>query len=263
MTSPPVALQTASAISTSLDGHVGIVEITRPPHNFFDLRMLMQMADAFETLQADPRCRAILLAAQGKSFCAGADFAPRLQGEPPLSSLPLYAQAERLFAATKPVVAAIHGSAIGGGLGVALVADFRVTCAQARFAGNFTRLGFHPGFGLSVTLPRLVGPQAASLLLLTGRRIDGAEAVRIGLADVLVEQFEVRQTAHDLAREIAGGAPLAVQATRASLRGDLAEQVRLATRREAALQAEHYETLDFVEGIAASAERRAPVFKGA
>jgi enoyl-CoA hydratase/carnithine racemase len=248
-------ITSTSAIAASLDGHVGIIEITRPPHNFFDLRMLTQMADAFEAFQADPCCRAILLAAQGKSFCAGADFAPRLQGEPP--------QAERLIAVTKPVVAAVHGSAIGGGLGVALVADFRVTCKEARFAANFTRLGFHPGFGLSVTLPRLVGVQMASLLLLTGRRIDGTEAVRIGLADVLVDQSAVRQIALELAREIAAGAPLAVQATRATLRGDLADQVRIATGKEAVLQAEHFETRDFVEGIAASAERRTPVFVGA
>ena len=69
-----------------------------------------------------------------------------------------------MFACAKPVVAAVQGPAIGGGLGVALVADFRVTCAEAKFSANFNRLGFHPGFGLSATLPRLVGVQKAAML---------------------------------------------------------------------------------------------------
>lgn len=74
-------------------------------------------------------------------------------GETKIATNPLYLAAIRLFACAKPVVAAVQGPAVGGGLGLALVADFRVTCAEARFSANFTRLGFHPGFGLSVTLP--------------------------------------------------------------------------------------------------------------
>ena len=145
---------------------------------------------------------------------------------------------------------------------MALVADLRVSCAEARFSANFTRLGFHPGFGLSHTLPRLIGAQQASLLLLTGRRIGGEEARRIGLVDRLVPQAEVRAEAMKLAAEIAGGAPIAIQATRASLRAGLAEAVREATEREAALQAEHFETQDFIEGVAAMTARREPVFHG-
>ena len=104
----------------------------------------------------------------------------------------LYKEAIRLFRTKKPIIGAIHGAAVGGGLGLALVPDFRVTCAEARFSANFNRLGFHPGFGLTVTLPRLVGAQQAALLFYTGRRISGDEAVRLGLADVLVPQAEVR-----------------------------------------------------------------------
>src|SRR6185295_19131864 len=108
------------------------------------------------------------------------------------------------------------------------VADFRITCAEARFSANFNRLGFHPGFGLSVTLPRLVGVQQAALLLYTGRRIGGQEAQRIGLADLLVAQDQVRTRAIELAREIAASAPLAVQSTRATVRAGLVEQIRVA-----------------------------------
>jgi enoyl-CoA hydratase/carnithine racemase len=252
-------------ILVSTQGHVATVEMRRPPHNFFDFDMIAAIADAFERLEADADCRAVVLCAQGASFCAGADFSrrdapPGRQG--PRTVNPLYFEAIRMFACTKPVVAAVHGAAIGGGLGLALVGDFRVTCAEARFSANFNRLGFHPGFGLSQTLPRLVGLQRAALLLYTGRRIGGEEAVRIGLADTLVAQDRVRATAIELATEIAVSSPLAVQSTRAALREGLVDAIRLAVARESVEQNRQFLTDDFEEGVKAMAERRDPVFRG-
>ena len=171
-------------------------------------------------------------------------------------------EAVRLFRTAKPMVGAIHGAAVGGGLGLALVPDLRVTCREARFSANFNRLGFHPGFGLSVTLPRLIGVQQAALLFYTGRRIAGDEAHRIGLADELVALERVRPRAIELAQEIAGSAPIAVRSTRATVRGNLVEQVRLAVARESMEQNQHFLTEDFKEGVAAMAERRPPQFKG-
>ena len=168
----------------------------------------------------------------------------------------------RVFSNRKPVVAAVHGAAIGGGLGLALSADFRVTCRDARFSANFARLGFHQGFGLSVTLPRLIGPTNASLLLFTGRRVKGDEAVAMGLADELVLEAGVRDRARALAREIAGSAPLAVQSIRATLRAGLAEEIARITEHELAEQNRLRTSDDFHEGIAAMAERRSPEFKG-
>lgn len=256
---------TTPSVQISFDGPVATVEICRPPHNFFDIPLIAGLADAFEDLEADRRCHSIVLAAQGTAFCAGANFANRDATPPqrsPRGLNPLYAEAIRLFACAKPVVAAVHGPAIGGGLGLALVADFRVTCPEARFSANFNRLGFHPGFGLSVTLPRLVGTQKAAMLFYTGRRIGGEEALALGLADVLVPQSQVRDEAHKLAREIAVSAPLAVQSTRATLRQGLVEQLRVAVARESAEQNAQFRTADFREGVAAMAERREPRFKG-
>jgi enoyl-CoA hydratase/carnithine racemase len=252
-------------VGVDLDGHVAVVEMRRPPHNYFDVELIGALADAFEALEADTRCRAIVLAAQGTAFCAGANFANRAATPPQRSARginPLYGEAIRLFMCGKPVVAAVQGPAIGGGLGLALVADFRVTCAEGRFSANFNRLGFHPGFGLSVTLPRLVGTQQAALLFYSGRRIDGVEAQRIGLADVLVAQDAVRGRAIELAAEIATSAPIAVQSTRATLRAGLVEQIRVAVARESMEQNAHYKTEDFKEGVAAMAARRTPLFKG-
>jgi enoyl-CoA hydratase/carnithine racemase len=264
MTAP--IIPAADAVGVEHDGHVAVVELRRPPHNYFDIALIAALADAFERLEADTQCRAIVLAAQGTAFCAGADFAQREASVPtprsPRAVNPLYDEALRLFACGKPVVAAVHGPAVGGGLGLALVADFRVTCLEARFSANFNRLGFHPGFGLSVTLPRLVGVQQAALLMVTGRRIDGAEAQRIGLADVLVAQDQVRARALELAHEIALSAPLAVQSTRATLRAGLVEQIRIAVAHESTEQNRHFATDDFHEGVAAMAARRPPQFKG-
>jgi len=257
---------TSDAVGIDLDGSVALVEIRRPPHNYFDIALIAALADAFEALEADARCRAIVLAAQGTAFCAGADFAQRAASAPeqrsPRGINPLYGEALRLFACAKPVVAAVHGAAVGGGLGLALVADFRVTCSEARFSANFNRLGFHPGFGLSLTLPRLVGVQQAALLFYTGRRISGDEAHRIGLADELVAHAQVRARALELAHEIAGSAPLAVQSTRATLRAGLVEQIRVAVARESIEQNRQFLTDDFREGVAAMAARRPPQFKG-
>lgn len=257
--------ENAPYIGVSFEGHVAIVEIQRPPHNFFDIPMIASIANAFETLEADPNCRAIVLCAQGTAFCAGANFSSRdatPEQRSPRAVNPIYFEAIRLFACSKPVVGAIHGPAIGGGLGLALVPDFRVTCPEARFSANFNRLGFHPGFGLSYTLPRLVGPQQAAMLFYTGKRIGGDEAVRIGLADVLVPQAEVRNEAMRMATEIAISSPLAVQSTRATLRAGMVEQIRLAVARESVEQNWQFKTEDFKEGVKAMAERRPPNFKG-
>ena len=166
-----------------------------------------------------------------------------------------------MFEASKPVVAAVQGAAIGGGLGLACSADFRVACPEARFAANFARLGFHHGFGLTVTLPAIVGQQQSMVLLYTGRRIGGEQAASIGLCDLLAPADRVRAEAHALAAEIAVSAPLAVRSIRATMRGDLAGRIRAATDREAAEQDRLRGTADFSEGVRAMAERRPPRFE--
>jgi enoyl-CoA hydratase/carnithine racemase len=251
---PDLHIETSDLVAT--------VEIRRPPHNFFDHELIRQIADAFEALDQDPACRAIVLAAQGKSFCAGANFGSGDSLDTAPGTKHLYIEALRLFRTAKPIVGAIHGPAVGGGLGLAMVADFRVACPETRFVANFTKLGFHPGFGLTETLPAVVGRQNAALMFYTSRRIKGDEALKLGLADVLVPLDEVRSAALALAREIAECSPLGVAATRATLRRELAERVRAATEHELAEQIRLRKTEDFKEGVKAMSERRIPNFKG-
>lgn len=253
-------------VAVALTEHIATVEIRRGPNNFFDIALIRSLADAFEALDNEAACRAIVLAAEGKHFCAGANF----HGPAGQSGLdrsvetgnPLYAEAVRLFACRKPTVGAIQGAAIGGGFGLALVPDFRVLCSDTRFSANFVKLGFHPGFGLTYTLPRLVGWQRANLIFYTGRRISGDEAFAWGLGEVLTEPDNVRAAAVELAKEIAENAPLAVQSTRATMRAGLAAAVKAATDHEFTEQHWLQKTEDHQEGVRAVAERRPGRFAG-
>lgn len=252
------------AILTSRDAHVAIIELNRPPHNFFDVEMIARIADELDRLQADKTCRAVLLQAGGSTFCAGADFSRRNGAEGPRSASrinPIYLEALRIFSFSKPIVAAIEGAAVGGGLGLALAADFRVSCAEARFSANFNRLGIHPGFALSYTLPALIGKQMAAWFLYTGARVDGARAREMGLVDFFVPKAEVRTAAMALAREMATSSPRALQSTRQTLKADSLSHIRNAISRESAEQAIQFAGPDMAEGVKAMAERRLPVFE--
>lgn len=253
-----------SEIGISIANYIAEVEIQRPPNNFFSTDLINELADAFHSFDENDDVRAIVLCAAGKHFCAGNDFSKRdsSAGASSDGSNPLYAAATRLFAARTPVVGAIQGAAVGGGFGLALVPDFRVVCPEARFTANFVKLGFHPGFGLTHTLPRIIGQQKAAMMFMTGRRVTGEEALEMGLADVLTSAENLRAEAHRLAAEIAENAPLAVASVRSTLREGLAAAVKAQTDHENAEQARLRTTEDFREGVKAVAERRPGNFQG-
>src|ERR1700739_2653049 len=266
-------MSTTKDIGVEKIGHVGLIEIRRPPLNFFDISLINQIADALDEFDRDIEIRASVLAAKGKAFCAGANFndparqeqearekADPASGLGPISHL--YIQAVRIFRNKKPIVAAVHGAAIGGGLGLAVSADFRITCPEARFSANFTKLGFHPGFGLTTTLPELVGKNNAELMFYTSRRVTGEEAYRWGLANELVPQDQVRSAAMKLAAAIPECSPLGLFSTRATMRAGLADRVLAATNHELVEQNRLRSTEDFKEGVKATAERGVANFRG-
>jgi enoyl-CoA hydratase/carnithine racemase len=245
-------------VTVQVDGHVAVLEMHRPPTNFFDETLLEAIGQALFDVDEDPEVRAVVLCAEGRHFCAGAD----LRNVDSHGLRRVYRKAFGLFSARKPIVAAVQGAAIGGGLGLALAADFRVATPASRFSANFARLGFHHGFGLSVTLPAAVGQQKALELLYTGRAVSGSEAHEIGLADRLVDD-DPRPAALDFAGEIAASAPMSLVAIRATMRRTLNAQVHAALDQEAAAQTVLLDTKDLREGIDASIGKREPVFVGA
>ena len=250
-------------IEVTLENQIGIIEIKRAPNNHFDYKLISSIADSFDSLDQNNDCRCLVLCSEGKHFCAGANFGKDREMHDktdPYSEL--YKQAVRLFRNKKPVIASVQGGAIGGGLGLSLVADFRVGCLESRFSANFSMLGFHQGFGTTVTLPRVVGNQNAIMMMLTGRRLKGEEALDIGLLDYLVPLSDVRSKAMELAEEISEAGPLAVQSIRSTIRAGLADQVEKIVSWELSEQMRLQSTKDFKEGISASLERRKPKFSG-
>ena len=167
-----------------------------------------------DDIDAEIELRAIVLQAGGQECSAPAPTwsRPTGVGGPGMAGInPLYVEAVRLFSTKKPIVAAVQGAAVGAGLGLALVADFRVAAPEARFTANFVKLGFHPGFGITHTLPRLIGEQRAALMCLTGRRIKAEEALAWGLVDEVVPLEDLRAAAlragrGDRRERAAGGA---------------------------------------------------------
>lgn len=249
-------------VKVAADGNVAVVTIDRPPHNHVSVDFMKDLADAFDAIDAETSLRCSVLQAEGKNFCAGADLV-RSEDQGGLGSVnPLYDQAVRLFSAQKPIVAAVQGAAVGAGLGLVVVADFRVASPDAKFAANFVKLGFHPGFGLTHTLPRLIGPSKAELMFLTARRVKAEDALAWGLVDEVVPLEDLRAAALTLAREIAENAPLALVSTRKTLRADLAAAVRAQTDKEAVEQGWLRKTDDYAEGVRSVAERRVGNFTG-
>ena len=250
-------------VNASLDEttHLGTVEFARGPNNFLDLDFVQAIVRAFDDL-ANRGARAFVLCSAGKNFCAGAEPSALQTMEFDAGAPHLYDAAIHMFDVELPIVAAVQGAAVGGGLGLALSADFRIATPESRFSANFARLGIHHGFGLTVTLPNLVGKQAALDLLLTGRRIDGFTALGIGLCDEVVSAELLRSRATERAEELAQSAPLAVRAIRKTMRGGLAAEVRAAFEHERVQQECLQKTEDFQEGIAAVTERRSPRFAG-
>ncbi len=251
-------------IHITRDGHITRVTIDKPPINAVSVDLMRDLADALEGLDRDGVTRAVVLATSGKVFCSGADLSNRTsEGPIPERSInPLYDQAVRLFSTELPIVAAVQGAAIGAGLGLALITDFRVAAPEARFAANFVKLGFHPGFGLTYTLPRLIGRQNAARMFLTGERYDADAALKMGLADEIAPLDQLLARAHALAESIAENAPLAVRSTRKTLRADLAAAVRAQTDHEFIEQQWLMKTDDFKEGVKAVSERRPGDFRG-
>jgi enoyl-CoA hydratase/carnithine racemase len=254
------------ALSVTVEGNVATVILRRPPHNLLTVPLLRQVADAVHSL--GPDVRVAILGSEGRSFCAGADFRAGNAPDPSdgegfeAQTSAFYAQAARVYEAPVPLVAAVQGGAIGAGFGLALACDLRVVGTAGWFQASFVRLGIHPGFALSTVLPAVIGPSRTADLFLTGRRLGAEEAVAIGLCHRLVPAGEELVAALQLAAEVAAGAPLAVAATRATMRRALGASARATMRHELAEQTRLAGTEDAREGVTAVLEGRTPHFVG-
>ncbi|MEM9728342.1 MAG: enoyl-CoA hydratase/isomerase family protein [Myxococcota bacterium] len=248
--------------------YIGVLTLNRPDQrNAMSPELLDAFAEQIEVARKDSSIRCLVLTGTGRCFSAGADLRSSLQrddlGAPSKdTSYAMYEPFLRVLDVEVPVIAALNGHTVGGGFGLALLADVRVANREAKYGANFARLGIHSGLGISYTLPKLVGPAHAAEMLFTGRLIRGEEALAIGLVTHAVAEEEVLPTAFGIAHGITGSAPVAVRQMKSSIRRGLAWEIREAAMHEAALQSASLATEDAKEGIAAVLEKREPEFRG-
>jgi enoyl-CoA hydratase len=250
--------------------YVATITLNRPENrNSMTEDVLEGLRAAVARVREDADLRCVVVTGKGKSFCAGADFKSQIQrGEGERKQLPnersfaMYSPFLSLLQIEVPVIGALNGHAIGGGLGLALVCDIRVANKDAKYGANFTRLGLHPGMATTYFLPRFVGIPRAAELLFTGRLVSGEEAAQLGLANYAVAEDQVLPKSLELAREIASAAPIAVRWTKRSLYQNVDWDPVRAAQAEAHAQSRTLETEDSKEGVQALLQKRSPVFKG-
>jgi len=255
------------AVLYQRDDAIAVITLNRPDNrNSMTAELLDGFSAAVAQARADRELRCVIVTGTGTCFSAGADFKAQIQRGgsdlPHERSFAMYEPFLSVIDIEVPVIAALNGHTVGGGLGLALVSDIRIGARDARYGANFARLGLHPGMAISYLLPRLVGPSRAAELLFTGRLVQGEEAERIGLIGEAVDADQVMPRAREIASAIAAAAPIAVRLTKRSLYRGLGWEVRAAAEREAFAQAATIATEDLTEGIQALLDKREPRFHG-
>lgn len=257
--------------------HVALITLNRPEaRNAISPEMLVRLADTWTAVRDDPDIRvAVVTGAGDKAFCSGADlgrFIPLMSRARPAEDewdRRLLADGEmlgrgllRTFDVVKPVIAAINGHAIAGGMELAQGTDLRVASESAKLGVQEVKWAIFPGGGSTVRLPRQIPYARAMELLLTGDLITAAEALELGFLNRVVPQADVLPTALDLAERIAANGPIAVQAIRRSARACLGRPEGEAMHIESEMAAPVFRTEDAREGPLAFMQKRKPIFQG-
>jgi len=253
-------------VKSKVEDRVAILTIDHPPANALSAATIADLEAAFDAAIADDEVKAIVVTGAGPQFfVAGADIKEiaTLTGPETAEEMVLRGQAvlNKLEASPKPVIAAVNGYALGGGLELAMACHMRVVSERARLGQPEINLGIIPGFGGTQRLPRLIGRGKALEMLLTGDPITGKEAVTLGLANAAVPGDAVLRTAVGLAKKIATKGGPSVRALLAAVREGLETSLEQGLRNEAAHFASLTATEDMREGLAAFVEKRAPKFK--
>lgn len=258
------------SIRTAVSESICRITLDRPEKlNAFSGTMREDLLAALRAAEADPAVRCVVITGAGRAFCSGGDveFMASLQRDGDEERFRGLLEAGRniivtIASMTRPVVAAVNGVAAGAGCNLALACDLRIASEHARFSESFVRIGLHPDWGGTFTLPRRVGRSRAFELMATGRMIDAEEALRIGLVDRVVPEGELAAETDVLAAALAAAPPLAIaglkRALAASEENGLDAQIALETEQ----QLRCFRSKDAAEGMAAFFEKRKPAFRG-
>ncbi len=245
-------------IRLATSGHTAVITISRPSAlNALNSAVIDELSEALAEVQADKDCRALIITGEGeKAFVAGADIS-EMRDLGPDEAADFARRGQAVFRAIEelpiPAIAAVNGYALGGGCELALACDIRIASENARFAQPETGLGIIPGFGGSVRLPATVGRARAAYLILTGRQVNAADALAMGLVSEVTPRESLTARAHEIAAELAARSPVALAHAKRAM-ATCAE----AYEREALEFGRCFETGDPKEGMSAFLERRRP-----
>jgi len=253
-------------------GHVARVTLNRPGVlNAFDEEMSFALDDALARARDDNDVWVVILNGSGPSFCAGQDLRASV-GKDASERVSATAAIQRkghlgwsaynLYRFDKPLIAAVQGNCVGGGLGLALGCDVRIASADARFAAIFTKRGYVVDSGTSLLLPIIVGYPRAAELAFTSRFVDASEALAIGLVNRVVEPSKLEEAVDELAAEMARQAPVAARLSKRALRRPIDRDMLAAHELELYEVSINLKTDDMEEGRSAFLEKRAPRWKG-
>lgn len=259
-----------TSVEVTVENHIATVRLNRPEAmNAVDPEMRARLHQTWERIRTDDEIRvAIITGAGDKAFCTGSDlkktmpisetFARQTFGPPIPGAGAMIAGLDT----DKPLIAAVNGYAMGGGMELALACDIRICSRNAQFALSEVKVGSIPGSGGTQRLPRAVSLSNAMLMLLTGDRIDADEAHRIGLVSKVLPAEELLPAARAIADRIAANAPLAVRAVKRLVRQGLDMPLAQAVDMERYVFGLLYSSEDRIEGRKAFAEKRKPQYKG-
>jgi len=254
-------------ITLEYEQSTALLTINRPQAlNALNAETLLEIGEAVGEVGKQDKVQAMIITGAGaKAFVAGADIA-YMQNLSAAEGRLFGILGQQVFRSIEnlplPVIAAVNGFALGGGLELAMACDFRIASENARFGQPEVSLGITPGFGGTQRLARLVGPGWAKQLIYTGDMIDVELALRIGLVNEVVPQDNLMKRAFELAAKIASRAPLAVRYAKAAINGGLECDIDRGCQIEADLFGLCFATSDQKEGMTAFIEKRKPGFKG-
>jgi enoyl-CoA hydratase/carnithine racemase len=255
------------------DGAVATLTLNRPSRlNALNTPTLAALNDEFARITADPAVRAVIITGAGRAFSAGADVkswaagtdeADEAGGRPAEGWVALaHRLIARIYRLPKPVVAAVNGVAVGGGLDLALACDFRIGSDTSRYGSVYVNIGYAPDAGATYLLPRIVGMTRAKELIYTGRIIDAAEALAIGMVSSVVPGSELLAAAGELAGRLAGGPSVAIGLSKLNIQEHWTATLESALANESRAGGIAAATDDHREGLAAVNEKRPPQFTG-
>ncbi|MBW3573067.1 MAG: enoyl-CoA hydratase/isomerase family protein [Gemmatimonadetes bacterium] len=264
------ASKSAETVLLRVEHGVAWITLNRPDRlNAFAGDMRDRLHDAIDAAASSPEVRVLVITGAGRGFCTGADvevMSDLLQrGDDETFQTLVQAGmrvVQRLRSVEQPVIAAVNGPAAGAGASLALACDFRVASERASIGITFNRIGLHPDWGVTWTLPRLVGAGRAAELVMSGRMVEAREAERMGLFERVLAEDWFEDEVKKLARDLAAKPPLALRLARRTLAASLDSDLHTMLAAERDQQMRCFRSADAREGIAAFNEKRNPVFRG-